>query len=140
MIVLDACALVEMGRGSNVGQTLRGLAGMDDKAVSCDLIRAETANVFRKLMRTGITASEAQMLFAESLMLIDEFYPLEDLQDEALRESIRLSHSTYDMFYFVLARRTGATLFTTDRRLMELCAENGVDCIQEADFEKVQGE
>lgn len=70
-----------------------------------------------------------------SYHLLDEFYPLEPLQQEALSEGFRLQHSTHDMFYFVLARRMAATLMTADRRLMELCTCNGVDCIEEAKVE-----
>ena len=33
------------------------------------------------------------------------------------------------MFYFVLARRFGATLFTLDRKLIRLCEEQGVQCV-----------
>ena len=42
---------------------------------------------------------------------------------------MRLEHSSYDMVYFILARRTGATLFTLDKKLIELCLNNGVDCL-----------
>ncbi len=52
-------------------------------------------------------------------------------QSEALRESIRLDHSTYDTFHFVLARRTGETPFAADCKLAELCLGNGVDCVAE---------
>lgn len=56
------------------------------------------------------------------------------VQTEALNESIRLQHSTYDLFYFVLARRTGTTLFTLNRNLMRLCDQNSVNWIQETDL------
>ena len=132
MILLETSAVVDMVRRTEMGTALIELAMRNEKKISCDLLRAEAANVFRKLTRTeGLSASEAERYYSESLALVDEFYPLEDLQSEAFRESVRLNHSTYDMFYFVLARRTSATLFTLDRRLMELCLENGVDCVQE---------
>ena len=111
MIVLDSCALVDMARQTEEGLALQQLMLRDEKAVSCDLVRAETASVFRKLARTeGLHPHEAERYCAEALALVDEFYPIDDLQSEAFRESIRLDHSTYDMFYFVLARRTGGTL------------------------------
>jgi predicted nucleic acid-binding protein len=92
--------------------------------------------VFRKLARTEkLPAELAEAYLVESLSLIDEFYPIEDLQSEAFRESIRLNHSTYDLFYFVLARRTGGTLFTLDRKLMRLCLDNGVNCLAQLDLE-----
>ena len=135
MIVLDSSAAVEMVRETPTGLALKSLMMVEERAISCDLLRAEAASVFRKLVRTeGIEPDLAQRCFAEALALVDEFYPLEDLQAEALRESVRLDHSTYDMFYFVLARRTGATLFTADRKLAQLCQRNGVDCIVEVEL------
>lgn len=132
MIVLDACALCEMVRRTEAGRALAVLMMDGEKAVSCDLVRAEVSSVFRKLTRTeGLSAAEAERYLEAALSLVDEFCPLEPLQTEALRESIRLQHSTYDLFYFVLARRLGATLFTTDKKLMRLCEAHGVDCVNE---------
>ncbi|MBQ9003865.1 MAG: type II toxin-antitoxin system VapC family toxin [Eggerthellaceae bacterium] len=132
MIVLDACAIVDMVRQTPDGLALQQLMLNDEPAISCDLIRAETASAFRKLARTeGLSASQAERYCSEAIALVDEFYPMAELQTEALRESIRLDHSTYDLFYFILARRTGATLFTLDRKLMALCAAHGVDCVAE---------
>ncbi len=132
MIVLDSCALVDMVRQTEEGLALQQLLLANEKVISCDLIRAEAASVFRKLTRAyGLSAAEAEARLNAGLNMIDEFYPIEDLQSEALRESVRLDHSTYDLFYFVLARRTGATLFTLDRSLMRLCHDHGVECISE---------
>ncbi len=66
---------------------------------------------------------------AQATSLVDEFYRTEDLLREALMEAMRLDHPVYDMLYFVLARREGATLFTLDQKLQSLCADNGVDCV-----------
>lgn len=132
MIVLDSSAAVEMVRETPTGLGFRCMMMEGDRAISCDLLCAEAASVFRKLTRTeGIKPDVAQRYLTEAVALVDEFYPMEDLQSEVLRESIRLGHSTYDMFYFVLARRTGGTLFTADRKLAELCLKNGVDCVAE---------
>ncbi len=135
MIVLDACAICEMVRQTTDGQALLALLLRDDAVVSCELVRAEVVSVFRKLSRIeGLNPSEAERYVEAGLGLVDEFFPIQPMQVEALRESIRLDHSSYDMFYFVLARRTGATLFTTDRKLMRLCENHGVDCISELDL------
>ena len=48
---------------------------------------------------------------------------------EALIEAIRLDHPVYDLLYLVLARREGATLFTLDQKLQNLCLDNGVNCV-----------
>ena len=66
-----------------------------------------------------------------ALGLVDELVPMEKLFQEALSESVRLNHSSYDMFYFVLARRTAGTLFTMDQRLIKLALQNGLSCVHE---------
>lgn len=135
MIVLDACALCELVRQTEEGQALKALMLKDEAVISCELVRAETVSVFRKLARIeSLSPKEAERYVETGLALINEFHPLEPMQTEVLRESIRLDHSPYDLFYFVLARRTGATLFTTDRKLMRLCEKHGVDCISEIDL------
>ena len=135
MIVLDASAVVEIVHRTPDGQAIREFLEKGEKKISCSLLSAELASVFRKLCRTeGISAQIAEQYLIESMGLVDEFYPIEDLQPEVLRESIRLDHSVYDMFYFVLARRTGATLITLDRKLMRLCHDHGVDSIAEIGF------
>lgn len=132
MMVLDASAVVEMVLGSTEGLALRAFMMHDEKAISCELLRAEVASVFRKLVRKRVLPlADAQARLTEAIALVDEFRPLSDLQTEAFRESVRLDHSTYDLFYFVLARRTGATLVTLDRKLMRLCEDQGVSCISE---------
>lgn len=135
MIAIDASALCEIARQTNRGKALQCLILEDEKIISCELIRAEAASVFRKLAKAkGLDAGDVGKYLTEGLKLIDEFYPLEPLQTEALRESIRYDHSTYDMFYFVLARRHGATLFTIDKKLASLCEKHGVDYISEIEF------
>lgn len=132
MIVLDASAAIEMVLQSAEGQALESLMRAGEKTISCELLRAEATSVFRKLVRTGnATSAEALGYLEKTCALVDEFVPIEELQTEALREGIRLDRSTYDMYYFVLARRSGATLFTLDRKLADLCVENGVDYVAE---------
>ena len=61
--------------------------------------------------------------------MVDEFCGTKDLLREALIEAIRLDHPVYDLLYLVLARREGATLFTLDQKLQNLCLDNGVNCV-----------
>lgn len=130
MIVLDSSAACDMARKTEEGMAFRALMLSGEKVISCDLLRAEAVSVFRKLCRKGLVTAEAAQHFCnKSVALVDEFYPIEDFQEEVLAESIRLNHSSYDMFYFVLARRYAATLFTLDRKLIRLCEEHGVQCV-----------
>ena len=135
MVVLDNCALIEILRKSENGLALQRLLLSDEKIISVDLLRAEAVSVLRKLVAAGaVGKDDAGKLLSAGMSLVDEFYPLAELQVEALNEAIRLGHSTYDMFYFVLARRTGATLFTLNRKLAKLCELHGVNCVQEIEM------
>ena len=132
MVVIDTSALIEILRKSESGRGLQELLLTNEKVISVELIRAETASVMCKLVIAGkVTRKNADEMLTAAMSLLDEFHPMAELQIEALNEGVRLNHSTYDMFYFVLARRTGATLLTLDKKLIALCEAHGVDCIHE---------
>ena len=136
MIVLDASAGIELLQDTTERPAIRVILERSEKIISCDLLRAESASVLRKLARAGkIDIKGAKLRLTRLMRLVDEFYPLAPLQDEALAESIRLDHSVYDMFYFVLARRTRGTLFTTDMKLLKLSEQHGVDCMTFTDLQ-----
>lgn len=127
MIVLDCSAIIEILRNTEEGKGLQALMHRDEKVITCDLAVAEVSSVLRKLVRKGeIDRHEAVIYYENALNLPDQIVPLADLQPEALHESIRLDHSVYDVFYFVLARRTAGALFTLDKKLVDLCLHNGV--------------
>lgn len=131
MIILDSSAAIEMVLESEEGIGMQEMMLDNEEVISCSLFGAETASVMRKMKRNGkVSDKEAYAYYDKAQDLVDRFYPIEELQNEALHESIRLDHSVYDMFYFVLARRTGGTLFSTDNKLLDLCAANGVDGIE----------
>ena len=135
MIVLDCCAAIELVEQTKAGLTLQSLMLCNEEAVSVDLLPAELTSVIRKqVLRGEIERDKAGAYLAEAVGLVDRFVPAFDLQQEALSESLRLNHSSYDMFYFVLARRCGATLFTTDQGLAKLCLDNGVNAICKVDL------
>ena len=67
----------------------------------------------------------------EGISLIDEFVPLKENADEAFAEAVRQNHSVYDMFYLTLVRRSAGTLFSLDKKLVNLCVEMKLDCVEE---------
>lgn len=136
MIVLDTNAAMAMVRHSVEGEAMISLMVQGEKVVAPSLLHAELAHSFYRYLVGGYTAEEeAQLRLSEALSFVDEFIPDSELTAEALHEAARLKHSSYDMFYFVLARRLGATLFTLDKKLMRLCEENGVECIHRITLE-----
>ena len=101
-----------------------------EKIAAPELYLSEVIHVMQKLVRGNrISDKEAGEYARKAVSLVDEFVPMSGLYQEALSESIRLSHSSYDLFYFVLARRNAATLFTMDQRLIDLAMRNGLNCV-----------
>ena len=130
MVVIDCNAAVAIALASDEGVALQALLEGENEIISCDLFKAEASNVLSKYAKGGyLTTEEVIESSAKVLDVVDRFYPIELLMKEAIAESIRLKHPAYDMFYFVLARRNAATLFTLDKRLQDICLANGVNCI-----------
>ena len=105
-----------------------------ERTLAPELYLSEVAHVLQKYVQGGrLGVREASEALSRAMSLIDELVPMKELIQEALSESLRLRHSSYDMFYLVLARRNAATLFTLDRRLIVLAMRNGLDCVFDAD-------
>lgn len=135
MIVLDACAAIEMVRQTPVGNGLQSLMLCNEKVIAPELYRVEVGSVVRKIRRSEHLDKElANRYYDKVIALVDDFVPTPELSTEAFAESLRLDHSTYDMLYFVLARRTMGTLFTLDKRLIALCEQHGVNSIDLVPF------
>ena len=136
MLILDASAGMCIAMGWPEARDLSALMYEGEKVVAPELYLAEVAHALYKHVRANLlSASEADARFAKASGLVDELVPLAPLAREALSESLRLGHSSYDLFYFVLARRNAATLCTLDQRLQKLCLTNGVNCFSVTDIE-----
>ena len=99
------------------------------------VFHSEVSNACSKYAAFGSMGEEkAQVLLDRVEALVDCFHDDASLAKEALSESIRYRHPAYDMFYLVLARRTGATLFTLDKKMWALARDMHVNCIEEADL------
>ena len=135
MIVLDACAVLAMVTGSKEGVGLRELILNGEKITAPDLFKYELLNVLRKYVKGGYVSKDiALMWYNAAVCLVDEFCPIADMGPEILTETLTLDHPSYDISYLVLTRRTGSTLFTLDKRLVEACVARGVNCVEVADL------
>ena len=134
MIVLDTSAAMEIVRGTEMGHKFERLTLKGEKVISVDLLYGEVCSSFAKYVKAGMmTRDEAARMVERAVGLVDKFVPMGDLYPEAFNESLRLAlaHSPYDMFYFVLTRRTAGTLFTMDQRLIKLALQSGLNCVCE---------
>ncbi|RDB61514.1 toxin PIN [Gordonibacter sp. 28C] len=130
MIVLDCNAALAMSARSEEGKAFSILTLEGERIIAPDIIYAELTHALVKQVRGGyVDSNDAVALGTAALDLVDEVVSGRDLWIEAMTESMRLGHSSYDMLYFVLARREGSTLFTLDRKLQKLCLDNGVNCV-----------
>ncbi len=130
-VVLDANAALELIlrrlRSAEIGEIITNAT----KVISPELFQYELTNVMAKYVKGGYLAKDAgSKLISYAFELIDEYYPAKDFNQESYHESIRLDHSAYDLFYLILARRTGAKLLTLDKKLSSLAINEGIDLIR----------
>jgi predicted nucleic acid-binding protein len=91
------------------------------------MFQAELAHTLMKYLRAGqLDSSNVLQVFLTGIHLVQDYIPVSIDAHEAMIEGIRQNHSPYDMLYFVLARRTGATLLTHDKQLQKLCLRQSV--------------
>lgn len=133
MMVLDCSAAVHIARRTELGESFSWLMGLDPEcSIAPELFLAEVGNAFWKYAKAGACgAIEMRSYIRKAAALVDELVPMDELFVEASSEALRLDHSVYDMLYFVLARRNGATLVTADKGLNSLCEREGVACFHE---------
>ena len=129
-VVLDSNAAIEIVLKRENGQRLGELIGNAEKTISSELFRIEVANVVGKYCHGNyVKKSECGKILELAENLVDEFMPIKENHMEAMNDAIRLCHSAYDMLYLTLARRTGATLVTLDRRLNAIAEKEGINII-----------
>lgn len=132
MIVLDASAAMAMVARTEKGKALSALALEGELMIAPDLYQSEVANACWKACVFGSMPQEtAREALAAAVELVDEYWPVLDLLTEAYDEACFNHHPVYDMVYLVLARRTGATLFTLDKKLVRLCEQMRVNAVSE---------
>lgn len=135
MIVLDACAAMGMALGTKEGHALRQLMLEGEETAAPSLFAEELVHALVEYVTAGTyTRDQAQAAFDGMIALVDCVVDTGELAKEVLDESLRTGHSSYDLFYMVLARRNGATLFTLDSKLQALCHANGVNCVAKVSF------
>lgn len=128
-VVLDASAALELISKREKAELIETYLLHSDLIISSDLYKAECANAIWKMTKAGMVKHDDLSTILEKCnKLVYSFVDIKENSAESLFEAVRLNHPTYDMLYFTLARRTGAILLTMDRRLTQLCKDNGIDC------------
>lgn len=125
--VLDASAALEIAFNRPKEKHYKELLLNADSVIAPELFQSEVTNCVWKYLKAGyIDEENAKITVATIFQFVDGFYNAIDDSMEVLHEALRLNLSTYDMFYFVLARHNAATLITCDQRLKNIAIDNGI--------------
>lgn len=130
--VLDVSAAIEILLQKDKKELFTAAYEKAAWVIAPDLYIAELSNVLWKYHKSGLmTQAECIQYVEDGIELIDDFFPSRELWKEALGEGIKNTHSVYDLYYAVLARRNAAALLTNDSKLSLLCdklnIESGTD-------------
>jgi len=102
IIVLDASAGIEIALDREKAKIFEAQLLNASKIITSDLYKAETANVIWKYVKANLLPKEdAMQIYGNCENIIDEFVDISENAEEAISESIRLNHSTYDLLYFI---------------------------------------
>lgn len=128
--VLDTNVAFEIAFSGLRADEYRKILENASSVIVPDLYKSEITNVLWQYVRAGhLDEQNAKILMIDLMNLVDNYVGAEENSVESLHEAIRLNHSTYDMFYFTLARRFGAVLLTMDKKLKETAEREGVQVI-----------
>jgi len=126
-IVLDSCAAIEIILNREKAGELKEILNSADEILTSSLYRIEVANVLLKYYRGGfIEKNTCGKLLTLAENLIDDFVDISENNHAALRDAIRLNHSTYDMLFLTLSRSRDAKLLTLDERLKKLAEQEDI--------------
>jgi len=127
-VVLDVSAAIEILLQKEKKELFNATYEKASWVIAPDLYIAEISNVVWKYYKSGlISHTECIQYVEDGIELIDDYFPSKELWKEALGEGIKNTHSIYDMYYAVLARRNDATLITNDSKLSLICNKLNIE-------------
>ena len=89
--------------------------------IAPDLIHVEMANaLWANALSKRIKPAQAQALVSAWQPLLDRFYPVAQLTEDALQIALVLNHAIYDCIFLALAVRENAVLVTADQKFLKL--------------------
>ncbi len=124
MVVIDPSAAIEISLYRTYAEDF--IRFLEDTlwVGAPDLFISESTNVFWKYHQfENLPIELCEKSLERTIQLVDEFYPTNDLYQEALSVSLQTEHPAYDSMYLVLARRNNATLLTRDKKLYQLATK-----------------
>ena len=125
--VLDASAAVRLTLSRSQVPELHELCNGLDVMLAPELFVAEVTNTLWKYARAReVSHSECEQALKKALEMADVIVRMESMAQEVLAMAMRMGHSAYDMYYCLLAIRSGAILLTTDEKLRTAARRLGI--------------
>ncbi len=125
--VIDASAALGLILAPANYRLLKAALRDADVVLAPELYIVGTVNAAWRYRRAAILShSEASRLLADCLELPDEYTDLAESAMDSFELACQHNLSAYDMTYLALARKRGASLLTTDRKLARLAESVGV--------------
>jgi len=132
IIVLDASAAIEIALNNSRSGKYRSLLKESDLVLAPDTFPSEITNVFWKYAHfSKMPTEQCDKGIAYSLDLIDDYIETRTICREVFAESIRKDHSSYDIFYLVVARRHNAAVLSRDKKMNKTAKELGIKILDE---------
>lgn len=126
-VVLDTSAAIEVAIGGASAEEIRTTLESSDVVLVPATFISEVTNVLWKYRKfSGFTDEKCLTAIEFCIGLVDVTISSREIWRESFFEGTKNSHSTYDMFYLVTARRNMATLVTKDKKLREIAAAEGI--------------
>jgi predicted nucleic acid-binding protein len=117
-VILDASGAMEIALNRENQPAFSKVLKDADLVLAPNLYITEITNVFWKYAKFGnLDEVDCVSGIDFCINLVDDFIDTKDLWQEVFSTSLSESHSAYDMFYLISARRNNAILITCDSKL-----------------------
>ena len=130
--VLDASAAIEITLNKSSARLFREALLESDLVIAPDTYPSEITNVFWKYAHfSEIEQAKCERGIDYCLDLVDNFIDTKDICREVFLESINTKHSSYDIFYLIVARRHNAVLLTKDKKMISIAKQFKIKVLED---------
>ena len=135
IIVLDASAAIEIALNKESAKYFQELLIESDLVIAPDTYPSEITNVFWKYaFHLNMDKEKCEKGIDYCLDLIDDYADTRSICREVFFESLNNNHSSYDIFYIVVARRHNAAMLTKDKKMITIAKNLKIKVLENEDF------
>ncbi len=135
IIVLDASAAIEIALNKESGKLFQDILLDSDLVIAPDTFPSEITNVFWKYgYYSEMEKDKCEKGIDYCLDLVDDYIDTKGICREVFFESINNKHSSYDIFYLVVARRHNAAIITKDKKMITTAKQLKIKVLGKKDF------